>query len=178
VVTTAAERAFRASVPPAYYSACLGNWPDEVVAKVRTWVRGTKTNLVLVGPSWSGKSTLAAAALREALACHVPDTPPGPWEAGLVRWVPTRDLPNRDDLLSCRWLVIDGLGSETFYGDVWGQALWRVVAHRWEQALPTVLTTIWTPPQIKSTFGPSLHRRLTSGAVMVGLKALSESEQA
>ncbi|MGH9066790.1 MAG: hypothetical protein ACRD0J_04760 [Acidimicrobiales bacterium] len=165
--------------PPAYRGATCrslraNGWPDEVINALSGWADAPTTNLVISGPSWSGKTWAVAALLHKALADHWDEVrPDGPWAIDPGAWTNATEVfaANREDhkaLTQPRWWVLDGLGiGRESLSDNQATALYAVVNSRYEHRRPTLATTTLAPKALWGYLGTALAARLMRGAITI-----------
>lgn len=157
--------------PARFYQATLDDFADQpdAHAQLAEWVaRPDGRNLVLLGPTGTGKTHAALGAVREAhgRGLYVAFLPvvelldllrPGGPEDALER------------LMHVDRLVLDDLGAEKA-SDWTAERLYALINRRWLEERPTVVTTNLGLEELASTVGARMFSRLTgSGAVLVHL---------
>lgn len=160
-----------AGVPEDLLYASLDNWkvrtPDDqiILGHVRTFARGHKGFLILLGNIGNGKSHLAVAVMR-ARRCGIFR---GIDE--LMLQVSNRyDNSKAVDIISkacrSRLLVLDDMGVGTGRRDEW-PTIHHILACRHANYLPTVLTSNLPAPAFKELLGDRLGDRLKQSAFQV-----------
>lgn len=129
---------------------------------------GARNGLLIYGPPGTGKTHLAAAILRVVVAHG------GEMSFAWVH-VPSQ-IDNLGAYTSKRFLVLDDLS-----GVAWSPSMVRVmhgvVNHRYEQQLPTVITTNQGREQLEKAFGADLVDRLYEMCQIVATKGTSMRRQ-
>jgi DNA replication protein DnaC len=157
---------WEAAVPPHYRRArtdhpAVAAWADAVIADART-----APSLLLWGGTGTGKTFHAFGATRRVAEA-------GPARFGLVftthpeMYADLRPKPTGEEererfmrrLLTTPLLILDDLGTakETEWT---GEILYRVVNHRYNQELPTVITTNHEPGRLPALVGDRIASRL------------------
>lgn len=164
----AAERRWHRVVPQRFHSATPSDWPPDVAEPLRTWGRNPDgRNLVLVGPTGTGKTRAACAAVRRAVYDHLEVLfQPVPELLDGLRPGGTTDL--WDTLVDCDRLVLDDLGSER-PTDWTAERLYAVVNRRWNDCRPVVATTNLDAATLADHLGERTFSRLVGGALVVRL---------
>lgn len=154
------------AVPQRFSEAHLTDLDEKVRAAVEAWAAAPDgRNLVLVGPTGTGKTHTAAAACR---VLH--DTG---WE---LRFVPVVELLDelrpggREGALAeyadATLLLLDDLGAER-PTDWTGERLYALVNRRWLEERPTVVTSNLTPEELETAVGPRVFSRLVGNDAVV-----------
>jgi Cdc6-like AAA superfamily ATPase len=135
-------------------------------------------NLVVLGPVGTGKTHLAAAALRAAFdrSLSTAFTPVGE----MLDRLDWRDPASGEfmvGVLAMDRLVIDDLGSER--GNEWtGERLYLVINRRWLDERPTIVTSNLSPRDLKDALSERTYSRLMGGAVVLHLTGDDRRRQA
>jgi len=171
------ERSWAELVPVRVRYFRLHTAPDEKAAeKVTGWVFrkpwATGQGLFLVGPPGTGKTGLAIGALHEA---HMQGVTVG--VVNVPDWLdimrPTTDLDRSarashaaDKAARARLLLLDDLGTERVTEWV-AERMYVLVNRRYDQDLPTIVTTNATRSLLEGAYGSKVIDRLTEGAELV-----------
>lgn len=164
------ENRWRSTVTPRFAGATWDLIEDQrAAAQLRDWSRMSRpTNLVVLGPVGTGKTSAAAVALRSAFdAClEVQFTPCGEMLAAL--------RPDGGgcmaDLLEADRLFIDDVGQET--KTAWTrEQLGIIVTARYNEERPTVVTSNFNAKDLEAHLEKHTASRLMGdGAVIVVLR--------
>lgn len=161
--------------PPAALHGELVEWADG---------RDPTPNVVLLGPTGTGKSWLAAAAARAWLAARWRPLKAGVRQVPFV-YAPVVDLlddmrPGGDDVMgrhaaTCALLWLDDVGAER--ATEWAaERLYGIVDRRWRDELPTIATTNVPAEQLGDVLGQRVLSRLAGGAL--ALRVLGKDRRA
>lgn len=167
-------------VPRKSREAALGELKlTSALGQVQSWSQTTRNLLILSGGVGVGKSVAAAWWMAQMVVDMkpTPRTPRHWWRAMLVarRGVYSDE---HEMLYSVRGLVIDDVGTE--YSDVrgfFGSTLEDVVDHRYENGLPTLLTTNMRPADFCERYGERIHDRLCECGAWIALVGRSLRKQ-
>uniref|UniRef100_A0A6M3JNT3 Putative IstB domain protein ATP-binding protein n=1 Tax=viral metagenome TaxID=1070528 RepID=A0A6M3JNT3_9ZZZZ len=167
------EHLRRAGVPPVHADADLrraADLPTNIVERLRTWAASPCGFLTLTGPPGSGKSWMGAAVLRAALLAQVDPMPAGFYwltEGAFVASVGSDygELRVAQRPFDAKLLVLDDLGS-SYLGDMHRSQVIRLLADRWDNALPTLVTTNMSLNQIAGRLDGRVASRLAGGIVL------------
>jgi DNA replication protein DnaC len=168
----AADRAWRAQVPPLYADALLSDFPS-VETKARDWAQtlaATHANALLIGEVGVGKTRLALAMVREFCA----QQPKAAWlftsTVELFDQLRPGDEAKRtmDHVMSVPLLVLDDLGM--FKATDWTtERLYGILNHRVNYRLPTIATTNLKRELLIEATSPQIVSRLTTDAWTIRL---------
>jgi DNA replication protein DnaC len=180
----AGERRLKTSVP-AHYAAAkvtnseVGDWVRAVVAAAvassnRVVVSVTAgPSLLLLGPTGTGKTFEAYGALRalaeSGVACAWMATTAADMYARLR---PRHRVDSEEEFeryLKTRVLMIDDLGAAKA-SEFTEEVNYRLINHRYENEMPTLITSNVTPRQLAPALGERVASRLTEMATRVVLK--------
>jgi DNA replication protein DnaC len=125
--------------------------------------------LILWGPNGAAKTWAACAMMNELMAAEECEPVPAPKVPRFLSWT-TPMIGEEADLWlrqakQRRLTVLDELGRQYLGKDEHSFAVARVfevLAHRYAEVLPTVLTTNMTPDTVGETFGSAIKSRLDS----------------
>ena len=129
-------------------------------------------NVVLVGPSGSGKSSLSCAIMREVH--DLPRWRGAHWQCAVKLGRARSDSvlgavpPAIEEASSAPLLVLDDLGSEHQAGI---EVLREVIHHRYHAGLPSVFTTWMQPEELPGRYGEGTTRRIIERAMVIRLGA-------
>lgn len=155
-------------MPPVH--AHPGDMAPEVTAWVQAMIRGDRPNLLLLGATGCGKTWHAWHAALQALE--------GGWDGSVLvlsadefraRTAPRDKGSVLDDIIRMALadlLILDDVGAHRTT-DWWLESLYAVVNRRYEQLLPTVITS--NVADLRAELGERIASRLAAGAVMVVL---------
>lgn len=176
---TAAREDAVARIPPSYGGASLdASWLAELVgheAVDRARSAITEPTAAFLGPPGAGKSSLAAAMFRAAVAAETVTT-----RLHRMRWLSAHKLakaragqplgegeaPVVEAALDATLLVLDELGGED---PRYASAVAEVLYERHEQALATWVTTGVSAKEIAARYGGGIARRVFEGAAVFRL---------
>jgi DNA replication protein DnaC len=169
---------------PAHYADATPDHPDiaqwvrDIVAaaaeqaRARNHVVRTGPSLLILGPVGTGKTHQAYGAIR-ALA-HSGVTCSWRVETAADIYAQLRPRPRFDseqefrDLASVRLLAIDDLGAAK--GSEWTEEVnYRLINHRYEQELPTIITSNLMAKDLSANLGERVTSRLVEMARRVNL---------
>lgn len=178
------ERRLKASVPAHYAEARVTN------AEVADWVRAVVAaavessnrvvvsvtagpSLLLLGPTGTGKTFEAYGALRalgeSGVACSWMATTAADMYARLR---PRHRVDSEEEFeryLKTRVLMIDDLGAAKA-SEFTEEVNYRLINHRYENEMPTLITSNVTPRSLAPALGERVASRLTEMATRVVLK--------
>jgi len=157
-------------VPSRYVRASLDSCPDlpaNLVEHVREWAREPRDFVVLCGIPGSGKTHLAAAALREAVETAAVALGDSTFttEAEYLRRLRASydgERSGPDRLHEIKFLALDDLGSAGLTN--WGRAsITDLICARHAAELPTVITSNLTIGELGSAVDARVSSRLAEG---------------
>lgn len=180
-----------ATIPPRYRNA------TEAPAEALRWIEAPHDTLILAGPKGTGKTHAAWALYAHHAANATWDTlragaavfwslpqlldrlRPGNEEytkPSMSAWEGSSGAPHRIDHMHnaqhSSLLILDDVGAERLTD--WGrEQLFLLIDHRYNQMLPTIVTTNLTPAELKQNIGDRIADRLVQGALLVPMTGLS-----
>jgi DNA replication protein DnaC len=180
-----------ATIPPRYRDA------TEAPAEALGWIQNPHDTLILAGPKGTGKThaawalfahhatnatwdTLrAGAAVFWSLPQLLDRLRPGNEEytkPSASAWEGSSGVPHRIDHMHSAQhsplLILDDVGAERLTD--WGrEQLFLLIDHRYNQMLPTIVTTNLTPAELKQNIGDRIADRLVQGALLVPMTGQS-----
>jgi len=161
------------TVPRKYQGADVENFEPVVRDGLVRWADRAESgvNLLIFGPVGTGKTHAAFAAARQMFerGAYFARWPEYRLKAGLDYRDPEGARLVRDEVCCTRLLVLDDLGAHK-PNDWWVGEVFGIVEHRWEDDLPTIVTTNLDPPHLAEAIGERTYSRLTAApAVAVRL---------
>jgi DNA replication protein DnaC len=162
-----------ARIPPRYRQALPGHprvtaWADELTRTARRGPGGTPglatgPSLLITGPTGTGKTHQAYGAIRALLAAGVRLR----WEATTAADLYAAQRPQQGNdperqlwaLARCPLLLLDDLGAAK--QSPWTEELtYRLINHRYNQLLPTLVTTNLPVADLRDAIGDRVASRL------------------
>lgn len=160
-----AEDSWRARVPARYVAAELARLdPGPVAEALAGWVVNPCRNAVLLGPTGTGKTFAAWAAVHELARRG------WRWGGASVPELLDSLRPDREPLacLSAEVLLLDDLGAER--ATEWtGEQIGRLLDERWNREAPTIATSNLAPDRLAEWLGERAWSRLAGGALVLGV---------
>lgn len=163
-------------VPQRFHLATPADFTPEVADPLRAWGRNPDgRNLVIVGPTGTGKTRAACAAVRRAV-----------WDALEVVFLSVPELLDQlrpggpadawEAYTECDRLVVDDLGAER-PTDWTSERLYALVNRRWNDCRPLVATTNLDPSALADHLGERTFSRLVGGALVLRLAGQDRRRQ-
>lgn len=165
----AIERGIRSRLPKLYWSARLGDFPGDLIAKVMAWLLAATSGLRLSGPVGIGKTHLAAAIVRhfeeqgKAVKFRTFSS-----VFRNLRECYSMNKSEREvllELFTAPFLVLDDLGSGGL-SDFERRSTLDILDERAMACLPTVVTTNWDLEEIARRMDDRIASRLSSFTVI------------
>lgn len=165
---------FIKQILPRYRSAHVSKivgWEDEMRA-LEEWIRNPKNFLILIGVSGCGKTYVSVALAFYLFEIKEKDSNSVPYLD--IQFVKLRDFfdhlkalysKNKDDsnikeiLSNCAFLILDDLGASR--NTEWQkEVILDIIDRRYDNMLPTIITTNFNFREIKEIFGSRVSSRL------------------
>lgn len=142
------------------------------------YLSGARNNLIVAGPTGTGKTWEAAAIARQLLVDHTIPTTMVNMPELLDALRPDRE--GRSDLHSLQVapvLIIDDLGSEK-HTEWTDEQLFRLTDYRRGARLPMIVTTNFHSDELEQRYGPRIMRRISEEARVLRIpKRLPQASQ-
>jgi DNA replication protein DnaC len=134
---------------------------EKMRPKLRKWASTYKLGkgALLIGPTGVGKTIACVDMIDRLIRCHEGNATPRMLSATSIGQMVAYGQVKYDDIMELDdipLLIIDDLGWEP---EVGAPAIREVLARRYSEGLPTIITSGWTLEDLRKRYGDALIRR-------------------